>query len=159
MKSFLLTFSLGFLCITASSQQLHLNLFGGIANYQGDLQEKRITFNQAKSALGVGLSYEVSTKFFVRTQFTYARISAHDKFGKNFARNLDFTTTILEGQLAAEYYFRDLDEYIVSPYLFAGAAVYRFNPFTLDAGGKKVYLKPLSTEGQGFYPGRDEYSL
>ena len=35
-----------------------------------------------------------------------------------------------------------------SPYAFAGLAVYRFNPYVIDSG-QKVFLQPLSTEGQG----------
>jgi len=159
MKPLLFTLSVIFLNITGYSQQLHLNFFAGIANYQGDLQTKRITFNQARQALGAGLSYEICSKVFIRSQFTYARIGAQDQNGKNAARNLDFTSTIFEGQLAAEYYLRDLDLYTISPYLFAGVAVFHHNPFTHDLNGQKIYLKPLSTEGQGFYPGRKEYSL
>jgi hypothetical protein len=34
-----------------------------------------------------------------------------------------------------------------------------FNPSTKDSAGTKVYLQPLSTEGQGFYNGRKKYSL
>jgi hypothetical protein len=34
-----------------------------------------------------------------------------------------------------------------------------FNPSTKDSSGTKVYLQPLSTEGQGFYNGRKKYSL
>jgi hypothetical protein len=36
-----------------------------------------------------------------------------------------------------------------TPYFFGGLAVFRFNPYAFDENGEKVFLKPLSTEGQG----------
>jgi hypothetical protein len=49
----------------------------------------------------------------------------------------------------------------ITPYVFVGVAVYHFNPYAYDTTGKKVYLQPLSTEGEGLpqYPGRKEYAL
>jgi hypothetical protein len=39
--------------------------------------------------------------------------------------------------------------------------VFHFNPYSYDSLGRKVYLRPLSTEGEGLaqYPGKKEYSL
>ena len=46
-----------------------------------------------------------------------------------------------------------------SPYIFGGLAVFHFNPYTYDQQNNKVFLKPLSTEGQGL-PGYEKpYSL
>jgi hypothetical protein len=49
----------------------------------------------------------------------------------------------------------------ISPYLFGGVALFHFNPYAFDTLGNKVFLKPLSTEGQGLsaYPDRKEYKL
>ncbi len=49
----------------------------------------------------------------------------------------------------------------VTPYLFGGISVFYFNPYATDPAGDKVYLRPLSTEGEGLpmYPDRKEYSL
>ena len=44
------------------SQNLHVDVFGGIANYQGDLQGKRLDIKQSKPAVGLGLSYDLSNK-------------------------------------------------------------------------------------------------
>ena len=48
-----------------------------------------------------------------------------------------------------------------SPFLFGGISVFYFNPFAEDNNGNKIYLRPLSTEGQGLpmYPDRKQYSL
>ena len=44
--------------------------------------------------------------------------------------------------------------------MFAGIGVYRYNPYAYS-GGNKVFLQPLSTEGQNIigYPDRKKYSL
>src|SRR5262249_36926237 len=36
---------------------------------------------------------------------------------------------------------------------------FHFNPYTYDANNKKVFLQPLSTEGEGFTPGIKNYKL
>ncbi len=60
-----------------------------------------------------------------------------------------------------EYNLFSLRDHKVTPYVFVGAAVYHFNPYAYDTTGKKVYLQPLSTTGEGLpqYPGVKEYSL
>ena len=156
---------LAILPVFANSQNLHADLFAGVANYQGDLQGKRFTFSQSHPAIGLGASYDITSKFIGRIGFTYATIEASDK--KNTAakgvefRNLNFKTKISELQLGLEYNIFDLNERSFTPYVFAGVAGYHFNPYTNDAAGNKVYLKPLSTEGQGLaaYPDRKEYKL
>lgn len=146
--------------IAAFSQNLHLTVSGGAGNYSGDLQVKRFTLNQSHLAAAVGLSYEISEKFFIRSQFTFGKISGHDKFNpQTEMRNLNFTSSLSEVHIAAEYYLRDMAEYAVSPYVFAGIAAYHFNPYTNDSTGTKHFLQPLSTEGQGFYQDRKEYKL
>ncbi len=150
---------LGFLFTSVSAQRIHLNVFGGVANYQGDLQEKVYTFKQAHAAFGLGAAYELSDRFMFRAGFTLAKVSADDKFGRNAARNLTFTSNITEGHAALEFYLRNPYERSVTPYIFSGVAVFHFDPFTTDSSGKKAYLKPLSTEGQGFVAGRSNYKL
>lgn len=142
------------------AQRLHLNAAVGATNYSGDLQVKEYTFNQANPAFALGLSYELSEKFLIRTQFMLGKLTAHDKYNPLTAmRNLNFTSTLSEGQVVAEYYLRDLTEYAISPYLFAGIAAFHFNPYTFDSTGNKYFLQPLSTEGQGFFEDRKPYKL
>ena len=144
----------------AFSQNFHLNLAIGAANYYGDLQSKRYTFKQAKAALGIGLSYEINDNLSLRTAFTFAKVSGDDKLNpQTQIRNLNFTSSIAEVQIAAEYYLLNPYENSLTPYLFAGVAVYHFNPYTYDTSGTKFFLQPLSTEGQGFYLDRKPYKL
>ncbi|MEO6329491.1 MAG: DUF6089 family protein [Ginsengibacter sp.] len=150
-----------FLLITGTNaQKISINTFIGVANYQGDLQEKRFTFKQAHPAVGAGLSYEATEKLLLNGGFTLGNVSASDKNNsKNTSRNLDFSSNITEGHLTAEYYFENLYEHSISPFVFAGIALYNFSPYTKDSAGKKYYLKPLSTEGQGFLANRKYYNI
>lgn len=158
-----------FICIlfvlplVSNAQGVHLNLFGGILNYQGDLQGKPFTFEQSNGAAGVSLSYDLTTHFSLRSGIMYGKVMADDKQNKASLqfRNLNFKSTIAEGNLLLEYKVLDLEEKNFTPYAFAGLAVYHFNPYTFDSSGTKFYLKPLSTEGQGLanYPDRKPYRL
>lgn len=144
-----------------TQSKLSLNLFGGFSNYQGDLQTKRFTLNQANLAIGAGLQYDFTPHIAARLGFNYGKLEADDKVNSGFlkARNLNFQTSLFEGSLLLQYTLFDLSEKRISPYIFGGAAIFHFNPYTHDANGNKYYLKPLSTEGQGFIEGRKEYSL
>ena len=64
-KTILITLTC-FASYTLQAQRLHINLFGGVSNYGGDLQEKGFSFKQSKPVVALGLSYEISEKFFVR---------------------------------------------------------------------------------------------
>lgn len=146
--------------VTASSQNIHLTTFIGTANYYGDLQSKRFSFNQSRPAFGLGVSYEVNDKFFIKAGATIANVGADDKKNpQTTARNLNFTSSLTEGHLAGDFYILNPYDYSVSPYIFAGVAVYHFNPYTFDSSGTKYFLQPLSTEGQDFFENRKAYRL
>jgi hypothetical protein len=53
------------------------------------------------------------------------------------------------------------DFFSVYPYVFMGIGLFHFNPYTHDNTGKRTFLQPLGTEGQGLaaYPNRKPYSL
>jgi opacity protein-like surface antigen len=159
MKTLILTAAVFLIALSSGAQDLHLNLFAGSSNYSGDLQDKRFTFSQSNLAGGVGLSYDLSKKFSIGTGITFGTISANDKYGRNSYRNLNFTSKLTEVNLRLEYYFTPLGEHFATPYVFAGVAVYHFNPYTTDTAGKKTFLKPLSTEGEGFVAGKNSYNL
>lgn len=150
--------------LTSIAQDLRLNLFGGMANYNGDLQSKNLTFKQAKYAIGTWVSYDINPKIMLRAGLHFAKVNAADKFQTDsfrYLRNLSFATNILEIQAGAEYHFLGMDNRVFSPYLFGSVAGFHFNSYATSAAGNKVYLKPLSTEGQGLtgYPSRKPYSL
>ena len=155
LSALLILFTIG-----VYAQNFHLNLFAGVSNYQGDLQDKMITLNQSHPAGGVGISYDVAKHFSIISGITLGKISANDEYGRNRSRNLNFTSDITEVNLGLEYYITaPIEKHSLTPYLFAGVAVYHFDPYTFDTSGKKYYLQPLSTEGEGFVPGRKNYNL
>lgn len=142
-----------------SAQNFQLDLYAGTSNYRGDLQDQAFLFSQSHLGGGIGLSYRVTANFYLRTALILGRVSASDKYGKNQVRNLNFTSNITEGNLEVVYFINPLVAHSFSPYVFAGLSVYHFNPYTYDTTGKKYYLKPLSTEGEGFLPGVKNYNL
>ncbi len=160
MKSLILS-AVTLLCVNFSkAQNFHFTLFAGVSNYQGDLQPKRFTFNQGNLALGVGGLYELSEKLYLRGNFTVGKISGDDK--KSFAnstRNLSFNSNLLDVHLGLEYDILNLYERSVVPFIFAGVSVFHYSPYTFDTTGRKVFLQPLGTEGQGFFQGREKYGL
>jgi hypothetical protein len=145
------------------AQRWHINVYGGISNYEGDLQSKAFTLDEADGAFGAGVQYDVTRHFSILGDLSLAKVGASDAYNKPDlrARNLSFQTQIVEGNVLGEYTIYDLSRHRFSPYAFVGLAVYHFNPYAFDTVGHKVFLRPLSTEGEGLpqYPDRKPYSL
>lgn len=146
-----------------NAQRFHVNLFGGFSNYSGDLQDKLFTLDESYGSFGAGVQFDLTTNLSVLANFTYAHVGASDLYNKPSLqpRNLSFETGIYEVNGLLEYNFIDLTRHRFSPYVFAGVALYHFDPFAYDSLGHKVYLQPLSTEGEGLaaYPGQKPYNL
>jgi hypothetical protein len=161
VKKFLLV---GMLSPLLTHAQWHLNVFGGFSNYIGDLQSQSYTTKQSHGSVGAGIQYDLSTHLSVLSNLTYGHISAADSYSRKAdlrARNLNFGTQIVEGNLLVEYNLLDLNEHRLTPYVFAGVAVFHFDPYAYDSLGFKTYLHTLSTEGEGLsqYPNKKPYSL
>jgi len=145
--------------ISGWSQRIFATLFAGASNYSGDLQEKRFTFQQAHPAGGLGLMFEVTDKIFIQGEFKFGKISAADKYSKNYKRNLSFYSHLYEFSLRGEYAILNPYDHKISPCIFAGIALFDFAPYADDAQGTPVLLPEKSTEGQGFIEGRNPYKL
>src|SRR4051794_34332288 len=116
-----------------SFAQVQLGLFGGIANYQGDLVER--AYQSPKHAFGITAAYQISGRVNLRAGLTFAKIAGADSLNRQKdlqMRNLSFQSHITELSLLGEFYTFDLDVKNWSPYVFAGVAVYHFNPYTFD---------------------------
>ena len=159
MRLFLATTIILLLSFSTRAQKFHVNLLAGASNYQGDLQDKRFTFSQSHFAGGAGLSYDLTDKLSIRSGITLGKVSGDDKLGRNVLRNLNFTSNLTEFNLGLEYYLTRLEDHALTPYVFGGIALYHFNSYTHDTSGSKYFLKPLSTEGEGFKPGVKNYNL
>jgi len=143
--------------------QWHINLFGGFSNYSGDLQYRFFTVQESYGAFGLGTQYDLNGHFSLLSGLNLGHVGASDLFNKPDlqSRNLSFQTKITEFNVLGEYNLFDLEEKRFTPYVFAGLAVYHFNPYAYDTLQQKVYLRPLSTEGEGLpqYPDHKPYNL
>ena len=154
---------LAFCClpIIASAQNFYFSGRLGIANYQGDLKAKAITLSQSKLMASVGARYDLSEHITARSYLTLTSLRADDKKGTGAMqlRNLNFKTKIFDWELTAQYSLFSLNDRWWTPYVFAGLGIYHYKPYTKDTSGNKTFLKPLSTEGEGFIPGVKDYKL
>ena len=157
---FFLLFILG--SLNTLSQNLHVSGRFGLSNYQGDLQDRRFALSNAKMAGSIGLRYDLSEHITARGFFTLSTVMGVDRINKNALlkeRNLDFHSRIFDFELGAQYNIFSLNNRWWTPYVFAAAGMFNFRPATMTNGGDKVFLQPLSTEGQGFVNGRTPYGL
>lgn len=145
-----------------SFAQLQVGLYGGIANYEGDLVDK--LYQSPRAAFGLNVGYQITNRINLRAGLTFAKIAGADSLSSHpdlRLRNLSFQSPITEFSLVGEFNTFDMDTKNWSPYVFAGLAVYHFNPYTFDRSGNQVFLQPLSTEGQGLpgYTNSKPYAL
>lgn len=145
----------------ASAQNFHFSGRLGLAGYQGDLKAKSISVSQSKLMGSIGARYDLSEHLVARSYLTLTSLQGDDKKGTALMkqRNLNFKTKLIDWELTGQYSFFSLNYHWWTPYVFAGIGVYHFKPYTTDTTGNKYFLKPLSTEGQGFMTGVKEYKL
>jgi hypothetical protein len=144
-------------------KSVSLLVFTGTLNYQGDLKPNSFTLSHASPAFGAGLKKPLSKWLALTAGVMSGRIEAADKWNRDYLkpRNLSFTTSLQEAFTALEINMPGVVSGKIVPYMYAGVAVFHFNPYTYDKNNVKTYLKPLSTEGQGLsqYPDRKPYRL
>ncbi len=163
MKIYLVSFFV-FICGFCQAQEWQLELMPEVSAYNGDLTQKRISPNIFKPAITLNLKYNSEDYFNFRIGFSYARIGADDRDNPSPLlkdRNLSFRSNIFELNVITELALFDPGTYESYPYVLGGVGVFHFNPYTFDDNGKKVFLQPLSTEGEGLkeFPDRKKYSL
>jgi hypothetical protein len=157
-----------FLPAIMQAQRKHheIGIFGGTSSYYGDLQQNWFPNEGYRAAGGLVYKYFVHPNIGLRTSINYASLYGSDSLSDIPAireRNLDFESNVLEVAAGFEANLLpvDVDEYKVSPYVFAQIGLFYYNPYILDENSEKLYLRPLGTEGQGLdlYPERSPYSL
>lgn len=143
-----------------AQSQLQVGVFGGLSNYVGDMTDKPYT--NSNGAVGITVGYQILSRVNLRAGFTYAKVNGADSLNKQEdvrLRNLSFQSKISEFSIVAEFNTFDMNYKTWSPYIFAGLAVFHFDPYTYDQQNNKVYLKPLGTEGQGIQGYQKPYAL
>lgn len=148
-----------FTVLHTSAQTIRLNFMAGLSNYHGEIQTKKITFDQSNPVFAIGATLDITNKLLLRSDFSVTKLQGDDKRGIYPTRNLNFKTSIQEGTLLLEYNLFDPYDKKLTPYVFSGVGLFHFNSYTIDSLNRKVYLQGLSTEGQGFpeYPDRKVY--
>jgi opacity protein-like surface antigen len=145
------------------AQRWHINVTGGLSNYSGDLQAKAYTFDQSFFAFGAGVQYDITRNFSAISNISYMKVGASDQYNNPdlVARNLSFQSNILEWNLVGEYTFLDITQKKFSPFIFAGIAIFHYDPYAYDTLGQLLYLQGMSTEGEGLaaYPDKKAYNL
>lgn len=159
MKRLLLAFC--YCPFIATAQNFYFSARAGLANYQGDLKAKAISFSQARLMGSIGARYDLSEHITARGYLSLTSLQADDKKGTATMqlRNLNFKTKISDLELGAQYSLFSFNDRWWTPYVFAGIGIFHFNPYTNNTNGSKAFLKPLSTEGEGFMAGVKNYKL
>lgn len=146
-----------------------VGIVAGISNYQGELASYS-TANGFKAkigpVIGVHAGYELTSRFQLRGDLQYLRLSGDDLFNDNEvtrARNLNFFSPVFQLAGGIDWNilgFSQSDGKAFTPYASVGASLFHMNPSTIYLG-KKVALHPLGTEGQGLadYPDQKPYHL
>ena len=166
MKRLLFSLAL-LLSLQLDAQEHHeLGILAGVANYRGDLQPSLLPSYGYKPVVGLLYKFFFNAHIGLRCGASYNTLTASDSksdIPANQARNLSFSTSLYElhGALEINFVPIEIKKKKVSPYVFAGISAFYFDPYAFDNTGSKVYLKPLSTEGEGLgmYPDRKPYSL
>ncbi|HVB03554.1 MAG TPA: DUF6089 family protein [Chitinophagaceae bacterium] len=142
-----------------------LGVSAGGSEYFGDLNTSS-SFKAVMPAIGIFYRYYFDEYVGIRLGFHYAQVGYSDALNSNVyerRRNLSFNSNIFELATQADFNFFRFEpgtKYRFTPYITFGFGVFSFNPYAYYQG-KKYYLQPLNTEGQGstLYPQRKPYPL
>lgn len=150
----------------ASAQKLEYGINGFATSYFGELNNSITFANNIRYGGGVHARRHLNPWWSLRGDVNWARVAGSDN-RPDFVttlRNLSFRSNIVEFTGVFEYRFREIghrrNDYKMTPYLFGGVNLFRFNP-QAEYQGEWYDLKPLSTEGQGLleYPESTPYAL
>jgi len=125
----------------------------GAAHYFGDLNT-RSRINRPKAAVGIFFKKQFNNYLGIRLSGHYAQLGYSDIYSNNDfekRRNLSFNSEIVELAVQGDFNFFKFvpgdPSYSFTPFVALGIGVFSYNPYAYYQG-KKVYLRPLGTEGQ-----------
>jgi len=156
--------------VTAQYESIvHTGEFGfsaGAAHYFGDLNT-RAKLNRPKPAIGLFFRKQFGNYIALRVAGHYAQLGYSDVYNTQNEyqrrRNLSFNTNVFEFTLQGDFNFFKFvpadPDYRFTPYLTFGVGAFSYDPYAY-LNGKKYFLRPLGTEGQGTaaYPDRKPYN-
>ena len=121
----------------------------GVSYYMGDLNPMK-PFAMSKLQYGGLVRFNYNNRWTFRFDYSRATVQASDeKIGWRPERGLNFTTTINDFSLAAEFnfleYYTGNPKRNVSPYIFGGFSVFQYTPYA-EVDGQMVTLRDYPTE-------------
>jgi len=126
---------------------------GGVAHYFGDLNT-RSHINRPKPAVGIFFKKQFNNYLGIRASAHYAQLGYSDIYSDNDfekRRNLSFNSEIIEFAVQGDFNFFKFvpgdPDYSFTPFVALGIGAFSFNPYAYNQD-KKIYLRPLGTEGQ-----------
>jgi opacity protein-like surface antigen len=147
-------------------QEGEFGISAGAAHYFGDLNT-RAKINRPKLAVGAFFRKQFGNYIGLRIAAHFAQLGYSDVYNTNNdyqrRRNLSFNSNIFELAVQGDFNFFKFvpaDPYHnFTPYVTLGVGIFSYDPYAF-LGGKKVFLRPLGTEGQGSaaYPDRSPYN-
>jgi len=161
---YLFAFSLMVFTNSTIAQKWTVELMLGTSGYNGDLTQTALSAKRLGACGSLNVTYQSGSYWSIRTGVSYGRISGDDNSNKDESlksRNLSFKSHVIEWNICGELSVVDPEMYYSYPYFFGGIGIMHFNPYAFNDENKKLFLRPLSTEGQGLiaYPDRKKYSL
>ena len=138
----------------------------GASYYLGDLNTTH--FNQSSLAAGLVIRRNIDKRFAYKAELMYLNLRSDETNSEDaiaYNRGLHFKSPVYELSGQLEFNFLPYDPgnplYTWTPFVYAGASLFNFNPQGENANGEWVDLQPLGTEGQGTtLPNTDsKYSL
>lgn len=143
-----------------------LGISAGAAHYFGDLNT-RGKLNRPKPVIGLFFRKQFGNYIGMRISANFAQVGYSDIYNTHneyqHRRNLSFNSKIFELAIQGDFNFFKFvpgDPYNrFTPYVTLGAGAFNFDPYAY-LGGRKYFLRPLGTEGQGSaaYPDRKPYN-
>ncbi|MDX1683776.1 MAG: DUF6089 family protein [Saprospiraceae bacterium] len=155
------------LSFNSIGQTLDLGIQVGGGAYSGDLSTPGLTsyLQNVNPAVGGFLRVGLSRGITLRAGLLYTQVEAQDRNSGvewRTQRDLAFSSRIFEGSIISEVHplawWRSSDARSISPYIFGGIGLFRFNP-QANINGTQVDLQPLGTEGQGMPGYAPRYDL
>jgi hypothetical protein len=157
LRLFLLFITLTTTSITVCAQKVDIGASIGGAYYYGDVVNE-VTPSTIRPTIGGFIRYHLTSRFAVRANGLYARISGDDRLSTSEwqqERDFRFYTDILEASGVFEFNLIDdrntgrriRNPYI--PYVFGGVGIFYYRPGT-DIFGRDQSLRPLQLSGVAY---------
>ena len=131
------------------THDIEFAIFAGVTNYQGDLAEYQLEFNETRPAYGALFRYQMTPKIGARVSVFHGTLSGDDdNSNRNRERGLSFTAPLTEITVGFEYY-----PFGKRRYNNAGIFQPRLSPFVY------VCVGPAFAQSDVFAPGDSPFTF